>query len=260
MTNDLHEANRLLWEATSPRWAQGADSRGLWRRCSAEPRLVLCDRELAHLGVVTGKRVCILGSGDNQVAFALAGMGAEVTSVDISQAQLNAASDRAQQLGLTLTFVPADVVDLSELANESFDVVYTGGHVAVWVSNLERYYAEAVRILRQGGLFLISEYHPFRRLWRESKDRLEIEYPYFERGPFEYDVTADVLRPEPGPFKSYEFHWTVSDFMNAVIEAGCSIEEIHEFGTEVADWEAAPMHGIPEFLMIAALKDMKEQQ
>jgi SAM-dependent methyltransferase len=257
MMNELHEANRKLWDQTSERWARGADSRGLWRRCPTEPELVLCDREMEHLGVVMGKQVCVLGSGDNQVAFALAGMGAEVTSVDISQAQLDVAEQRAQELGLSMSFIRADVTNLVKLADETFDIVYTGDHVAVWVSDLDAYYSEAVRILRPGGLFLVSEYHPFRRLWRESKDFLEIEYPYFSRGPFEYDVTADVLHPEPGPHKSYEFHWTVSDFVNTVIKAGCRIDEVHEFGTAVADWEGAPLDGLPEFLMIAGRKNIR---
>jgi len=89
--NELHEVNRKRWDAAAESWARGADSRGLWRRCPTEPELVLCDRELAHLGDIAGKRVCVLGSGDNQVAFARAGMEARVTSVDISQLQLDVA-------------------------------------------------------------------------------------------------------------------------------------------------------------------------
>ena len=252
---ELHEANRRRWDAASENWARGADSRGLWRRCLNEPELVLCDRELAHLADIGGKHVCVLGSGDNQVAFALAGMGAEVTSIDISQAQLDVARRRADELGLQMNFRRADVTDLSELESGAFDAGYTGGHVAVWVSDLQTYYAEAARILKPGGLLMISEYHPFRRLWAESKERLIVEHGYFERGPFEYETEADVLRSGPGTFKSYEFHWTVADMINCVLKSGCRIVEVHEFGEDVADWEGAPMHGLPEFLLIVGLKE-----
>ena len=254
MSNDIHEANRKRWDAASEGWARGADSRGLWRRCPGEPELVLCDRELAHLRTIAGKRVCVLGSGDNQVVFALAGLGAVVTSVDISQCQLDVAARRARELDLSISCLRADVTDLSAIHSASFDVVYTGGHVAVWVSDLDTYYAEAVRILRPNGLLLIAEYHPFRRLWRESPDRLIVEHPYFARGPFEYDVTPDVLHPRPGPLKSYEFHWTVSDYINAVLKSGCRLSEVHEFGDSVAEWEGAPLHGLPESLLIVARK------
>ena len=254
-TNQYHAANQTRWEAASPGWARGADNRGLWRRCPKEPELVLCARELEILRDIAGKQVCVLGSGDNQVVFALAGLGAAVTSVDISRNQLDVAARRAKELGLAVAFVQADVTDLAVLDDGSFDVVYTGGHVAVWVADLVTYYGEAARILRPGGLFVVDEYHPFRRVWRDSKDSLVVESRYLDRGAFEYESTADVLRPEPGTVKSYEFHWTVGDFINAVLKAGCRIESVDEFGEEVADWEAAPLQGLPEFLLIVARKD-----
>ncbi|MCP4640532.1 MAG: class I SAM-dependent methyltransferase [bacterium] len=254
MKNQIHEANRKRWDAAAPRWAECADNRGVWKRCPQEPELVLCQKELKHLGDLSGKQVCVLGSGDNQVVFALAGLGAKVTSVDISQNQLDNAAERAKTLGLDIEFVHADVTDLACLGDASFDVVYTGGHVAVWVADLRTYYAEAARILRPGGLFIVNEYHPFRRVWKESTDSLVIEYPYFERGPFEFDLDNDVLYPEPGDLKSYEFHWTISDYLSAVMATECALIEVDEYGEEVGDWEVAPMQGLPEFLLIMARK------
>lgn len=257
MTNELHEANRRRWDAGSEQWARGADSRGLWRRCPSEPELVLSPKELQHLAHVGNKRVAVLGSGDNQVVFALAGLGATVTSVDISQNQLDVADRRAHELGLPVSFLRADVTDLSSIDSDAFDIVYTGGHVAVWVSDIDACYAEAARILRPNGLFMIAEYHPFRRVWKESREGLTIESSYFDRGPFEYDATEEILWPEPGSLKSYEFHWTISDYINAVLKSGCSLVEVDEFGNDVADWEGAPMHGLPEFLLIIARKSVE---
>ena len=102
---------------------------------------------------------------------------------------------------------------------------------------------------------MVSEYHPFRRLWKQSRDELVIEAPYFERGPHEYDASDDILELKPGHLKTYEFHWTVSEFINAVMRAGCRIVEVHEFGEQVCEWEGAPMHGLPEYLLIVAEKE-----
>ncbi len=69
---DFHEANRRGWDAISPTWQAGIDAMGLWQRCSTEPELVLRPEELAWLRDVRGQTVCVLGSGDNLVVFALA--------------------------------------------------------------------------------------------------------------------------------------------------------------------------------------------
>jgi ubiquinone/menaquinone biosynthesis C-methylase UbiE len=219
--------------------------------------LVLSDKELHYLAGIRGRRVCVLGSGDNQVVFALAGLGARVTSVDISQNQLRIAQQRSYELGLSVEFVQADVTDLSPLTSDSFDVVYTGGHVAVWVTDLFKYYAEAARILAPNGLLIVSEYHPFRRIWKESKTTLLVNSRYLDRGPFEYDYTDNVLSREIGSLKSYEYHWTIADYLNSVISSGCRILFLDEFGEDVGDWEGAPLDGLPEFLLIVARKDVE---
>lgn len=213
--------------------------------------------ELHYLAGVAGRRVCVLGSGDNQVVFALAGLGAFVTSVDISENQLQVAHQRSRELRLSVEFVQADVTDLSALTSSSFDVVYTGGHVALWVADLLKYYAESARILADGGLLMISEYHPFRRIWNESKTTLSVKSRYLDRGPFEYDYTDDILSRKTGSLKCYEYHWTIADYINSVISSGCRILFVDEFGEEVGDWEGAPLDGLPEFLLIVARKEVE---
>lgn len=244
--NDLHEANRRYWETRQAEWAKRAEAEKVWRRCAKEPGLILDDRERHWLGDVAGKRVAVLGSGDNLVVFALAGMGARVTSVDIAENQLAVARQRAAELGLSVRFIRSDVCDLSELATGSFDVVYTGGHVAVWVSDLKKFYAEAVRILQPGGRFIVSEYHPFRRVWKAAKDRLELANNYFARGPFTFDGAA---------VKQYEFQWTVSDYIGAVLATGCELLAVEEFGSgSDGDWEVAPVAGLPRVLLVVGRK------
>ncbi|NND07325.1 MAG: class I SAM-dependent methyltransferase [Saprospiraceae bacterium] len=248
--NPFHEANQHRWEAASTGWAAMHERRGTWRNCVQDPTLVFAAEEWDYVANSHGKKVAVLGSGDNLAAFAFAGMGAEVTSVDISHNQLAVGIERAAKLGLNISFIQADVIDLSDLGDRSFDLVYTGGHVAVWVSDLGIYYGEAARILRNNGLFIINEYHPFRRLWKQGSDRLELAYDYYQRGPFSFAYNDNVLEPQEGTLMSYEFHWTVSDMINAVLSAGCKIIHTDEFGTHVGDWEGAPLQGLPENLLI----------
>jgi ubiquinone/menaquinone biosynthesis C-methylase UbiE len=243
--NEMHEANRKLWELRAADWAKRTDQRGLWQRCTREPSLVLSADELSVLGVVEDKQVCVLGSGDHEVVFALAGMGARVTSVDISEGQLQVGRERAETLGLEISFLRSDVTELQAIEDDRFDIVYTGGHVAVWVSDLLKFYREAVRILKPAGLFIVNEYHPFRHLWDETLE-LNIEHAYFERGPHKYQSEYEV--------EQYEYHWTVADFLQAVMQAGCEVQLVAEHGQGWDEWRETDLRQLPEYILIAGRK------
>jgi len=75
MTNRFHEANRRRWDAGSASWVHHADTRGTWKKAHRDPSLALHPVELDWLRSAAGKKIAVLGSGDNQVVFALAGMG-----------------------------------------------------------------------------------------------------------------------------------------------------------------------------------------
>ena len=251
-TMNPHEANRAFWDASTQWWQAKEDKRGLWMKAHEDPSLVLSPAELPFVKDVGGKNVCVLGSGDNEVAFALVGLGGHVTSVDISERRLDVAADRARTLGLELSFLRADVTDLSVLEDDTFDLVYTGGHMSVWVCDIQKYYAEAVRILKPGGLFLVNDYHPIRRMWLHS-DGPEPCHRYFNRGPYQY--TTDEGLP------SFEYHWTVSDHIQAVVEAGCRIVKVVEHGEEIENefWTEANLDKLSAYLMIVGKKDVPEK-
>ena len=245
--NEFHEANRACWNEWAEWWGKKADDRGVWRRCHCDPTLVLSAGEMRFLSDMQGKDVCVLGSGDNEVVFALAGMGGKVTSVDISERQLEIAEERAGILGLSVSFVRADVMDLGSIEDGTFDLVYTGGHMSVWVADVERYYAEAVRILRQGGLLIVNDYHPLRRMWIGSSGPTPC-HRYFNRGPYEYQSNEGLPQ--------FEFHWTVSDHIQAVLDAGCALLWVDEHGEHVEDenWTKANLDKLPAYLLIVGRK------
>ena len=243
-----HEANQAFWDDSTSWWKDAEDKRGLWMRAHQDPTLVLSSAEMPFLTNIAEKAVCVLGSGDNEVAFALTGLGGRVTSVDISARRLEVAANRARTLGLQLSFLRADVTNLSALENDSFDMAYTGGHMSVWVSDIRKYLAEAVRILKPCGLLVVNEYHPIRRMWQEA-DGPEPRHRYFDRGPYRY--TTDHGRP------TFEYHWTVADHVQGVVDAGCRIILVDEHGEKLADehWMKVNLDKLPAFLLIVGKKN-----
>jgi SAM-dependent methyltransferase len=93
---------------------------------------------------LSGCQVCVIGSGDNYAAFALAGLGARVTSVDISERQLEVAEGRARTVGLAIHFVRADAADLATLRQGQYDLVVSTNGFFVWIS-------EPAAVFRAGG-------------------------------------------------------------------------------------------------------------
>jgi hypothetical protein len=122
--------------------------------------------------------------------------------------------------------------------------------VAVWVSDLRRYYGEAGRILKSRGLLIISEYHPFRRVWSDSASGLQVGFNYFNRGPHRFEAAPDVLYAGPGELEQFEFHWTIADYISAILASGCQLVHAQEFGDGCQTWEGAPMAGLPETLLL----------
>lgn len=257
----MHDANRRSWDNNAGSWAEMRDRDGLWRRCPEEPELGFAGGayELigSYAGEVEGKKVAVIGSGDNHTVFALAGMKAKVTSIDISERQLQTASARADQLGLNIEFVRADATDLAAVADRSFDLVCSTNGFFVWIADLRAVYGEVFRILRPGGYYVFYDVHPFQRPWADRNMSIEVDKPYWQTGPF-VDETEGT----------FEFNWTIGDILNPAADAGLVLRRILERpagdssfweGTSylpgnndgLLDWKENPKAALPVWLSAA---------
>src|ERR671914_2945899 len=76
------------------------------------------------LGPLEGRRVLCLAGGGGQQSVAFALLGAEVTVVDLSEAQLQRDREAAAHYNVTVEAVQADMRDLSPFADATFDLVW----------------------------------------------------------------------------------------------------------------------------------------
>jgi SAM-dependent methyltransferase len=222
-------------------------------------------REFA--GDLAGKHACVIGSGDNLASFALAGMGATVTSTDISEQQLMIAERRAIDLGLDIAFVRCDAADLIPLADNTFDLVCSTNGFFVWIADLARVFSAVNRVLKEGGHYVFYDVHPFLRPWKDQRIPIEMEKPYFETGPF-----ASIKSGHP----VYEFNWTLGDIVNPLPRAGLVLRKLSENpardsrfwedfsylpGTDASllDWRSNPRAGLPAWLTVAAQKPLSNK-
>jgi ubiquinone/menaquinone biosynthesis C-methylase UbiE len=247
---ELHEANKRWWNITSDSWKERAGD--VWRKCLTNPEIGLKKSSLEliekFVGKLVEKSVCVLASGDNLAAFVLAGLGAQVTSVDFSDDRLKLAESRAQELGLKMTFKQSDVTNIDEIPDDVFDLALSTEGVMVWISELGEYYREATRILKPNGIFISYDIHPFQRPWADYPSKFEMIKPYSQYGPiqFPYDILSgkvidrskDVDHKNEDNYASfYNFHWTMSQLIVAMIESGLEIQYIKEDIADSQFWQ-----------------------
>jgi len=164
-----HErANRATWDGMSD-WYQvehGAeisarpDAWGAWRHPESELRVLppVADRDLLELGC-----------GAGQWSVWLAGRGARVTGLDLSERQLAHARAAAAAAGAALALVQASAESLP-FADRSFDLLLSDHGALSW-GDPDRTLPEAARVLRPGGWLVFCVTAPlFRVCWDDARD------------------------------------------------------------------------------------------
>jgi len=115
---------------------------------------------VGELGVTEGMRVLDLGCGDGTTALPAARLGADVLGVDIAANLVAAGNARVQSLGLAnCRFQEGDASDLSELDDESFDLVVSifGAMFAPKPYDVAK---EMVRVTKPGGQIVMGNWIP----------------------------------------------------------------------------------------------------
>jgi SAM-dependent methyltransferase len=140
-------ANKALWEKGDfTRIAQSMRESG--------------EALVGDLGITEGLKVLDLGCGDGTTAVPAAERGADVLGVDIASNLVAAGNERAGELGLTnLRFQEGDATDLSELDDESFDLVVSifGAMFAPKPFDVAK---EMVRVTKPDGRIVMGNWIP----------------------------------------------------------------------------------------------------
>lgn len=130
-------------------------------------------RVLPMLGNVKNKKILDVGAGTGRLAIRLAKAGAKVTALDISEAMLN----KLKAISYKLKVVVGDAENLP-FGDESFDIVIAT-FLAVHLKDPNRFFEEACRVLKQSGLFLITNINQRKAPAVKTKEGLiEIESYY----------------------------------------------------------------------------------
>jgi len=164
--------------------------------------------------------------GHNAAAWAATFAGAEVHAIDVSAAAVTYGHGRAESLGLPVHFKQMNATSL-RYDDASFDVVFTSMFLhELPVRDIERFMAEAHRVLRPGGMIINMELPPNGEL--EPYDQFYLDWdsyynmePYYrtyrDQSPEALLAGAGFARDDYFQFVVPQYSYTaLPDFIDAI--------------------------------------------
>ena len=229
---DIREVGRY-WESNARTWTllsrQGWD---IYRDALNTPAF------LALLPEIGGRSGLDIGCGEGHNTRLLAAQGGRMVGVDLVPTFINYAREAERENPRGIRYVIGNGQELP-FAAERFDFA-TAFMSLMDMPGPEAPLREARRVLRIGGFLQFSITHPCffpphrRQLRNERGEPHSVELGrYFDRIDGEIDrwifsaVPQEVGSGLP-PFEIPRFHRTLSEWLNAVVEAGFAIERVAE--------------------------------
>jgi SAM-dependent methyltransferase len=222
------ESNRALWDEIAPVHFNAYREVDILRRGG----IALDELEVQEVGEVKGKTLLHLQCHIGTDTLSWARLGAIVTGVDFSPQSLAYARQLQQELGLDATFIESNIYDLPQVLDGQFDIVYTSRGVLCWLRDIDAWARIIAHYLKPGGPFYIMESHPLLNVLEETAPgQLSIVHPYFHRSePTLWDDQSGDYADESyiAQHPSYEWDWTLSDIVSALLKAGLNLESFGE--------------------------------
>jgi ubiquinone/menaquinone biosynthesis C-methylase UbiE len=201
---------------------------------------------------IAGKDVLCLAAGGGQQSAAFGLLSANVTVVDLSQTQLKQDLLAAAHYDLQIKTLQADIRDISQLDENTFDLVWQGYSMA-FVPDVCPVFDEIARVIRPGGLYYLDFANPFSHhsIDEEAWDghAYPLLYPYLDGqeitalnekwGYWEVENNQGQVVRVPSP-KEYRHY--LSTLINLLIERGFLLLGLWEQSTgdpaaEPGSWE-----------------------
>ena len=202
----------------------------------------LFPEETELVGELRGQRLLHLLCNSGQDTLSLAGLGARVTGVDLSDEAIRFATTLAADAGIPARFIVSEAqafLDAAEPA--SFDVVFMSYGALIWIADIARLFRGIARVLAPGGRFVSLEFHPL--VWSFDLN-LSVKESYFAPGHVYSEPVSDyvaasgtALAPSGlatlpadeaafvNPHSAHSYQHTVADQLTAMIAAGLALDE-----------------------------------
>jgi len=189
--------------------------------------------ELNAIGNIEDQSLLHLQCHFGQDSISLAKMGAIVTAVDFSKTAINEAKKLARDLKVDVNFIENNVLTLN--INEKFDIIFSSYGVIGWLPDLNEWAKTISKHLKKGGVFLLTEFHPFVELVKNNGyDYFYNPKPDIEINKGSYTDGGDNLIT-----KTCWWNHSLTDIFSALESNGLKLTLFEEF-----DYSPFPLEGM----------------
>jgi SAM-dependent methyltransferase len=235
-------------EYNQKRWTSLALAEALFTRPWLDLDVTSAKRRLdpaGTLGDITDLAVLCLAGGGGQQSAAFGLLGARVTVVDLSHAQLLRDRTAAVHHGIHIHTIQGDMRELSFLPQGYFDIVWHP-YALNFVPDCRGVFEQVARVLRMGGLYHFMAANPFScglgtQDWNGRA--YELRLPYIDGALIRYGDEEWVYArqpdqaPIPGP---REYRHTLSNIVNGIVDSGFELLKVLEWSAEPPPLDAEP--------------------
>jgi len=166
------------------------------------------------LAGVHDKDVLCLGAGGGQQSAVFSLLGARVSVLDICEGQLEGDRRAAAHYGYDVTTIQGDMRDLSDLADESFDLVYGTG--TCYIPDVHEVFVGVARVLRTEGIYRAGDFNPYTGF---------VEHTDWDG--MGYRITKPHAQREwQRPDGMLEFRNYLDEVFNGLLDTGFSIQRV----------------------------------
>lgn len=184
------------------------------------------------LGDPRDSRILDVACGHGRVCRLLAGLGAQVTGLDLSAALIGRAQAAEDSQPRGISYLHADVTDGDWLAGPPFDSAVCNFGLSD-IDDLDGALASVYLATRPGGRFVFSILHPCFGGGRDVSGAWPADGSYYDERWWRPDGALSSLRRQVGAN-----HRMLSTYFNALRRHGLPVDEIAEPGP-TEDWAAA---------------------
>jgi SAM-dependent methyltransferase len=228
--NQQSNVNKKAWEHRAYEFWNMRDGRPEEKagKIMIDP-LACLKKHKKYFGDVNGKTIANICGSNGRKAVPLALLGADVTVFDISEENKRYALELAKCAGVTIDYILGDFYEVDDVKyKDYFDYIYMEGGILHYFDDINRLCNLLYKILKTDGQLILSDFHPFRK-FALAKSNESINYFDTEMHTGDVAYKGFFTEEEQSDFPDVLLRfYTMSEIMNAVLDAGFIIKKFEE--------------------------------